>query len=75
MNKKIKKLEWEDRSVFVHLEMANTGFGKYVIYLNPLNRSFRVEFDKHFLTEHANLESAKTIAQNDFERRVMECFE
>ena len=55
--------------------MANTGFGKYVIYLNPLNRSFRVEFDKHFLAEHAGLESAKTIAQNDFERRVMECFE
>ena len=75
MNKTIKNLEWKERSVFVHFETANTGFGKYVIYLNPLNRSFRVEFNKHFLTEHADLESAKTIAQNDFERRVMECLE
>ena len=75
MNKKIKKLEWKKRSVFVPLEMANTGFGEYAIYLNPLNRSFRVEFNKHFLSKHADLESAKTIAQNDFERRVMECFE
>jgi hypothetical protein len=73
MNKKIKKLEWENHLFSV--ETANGHFGKYYIYKNPLNRHFRVEFNKHFLSEHADLESAKTIAQNDFERRVMECFE
>ena len=73
MNKKIKKLEWENHLFGV--ETANAYSGKYYIYINPLTKSYRVEFNKHFLSEHANLESAKTIAQNDFERQVMECFE
>ena len=75
MNKKIKKLKWKERGVIVHIEMARTGFGEYAIYFDSLDRSFRIEFDKLFLSKHADLESAKTIAQNDFERRVMECFE
>ena len=70
---KIKQLEWVE--VWEGYEDAKTPFGHYVVRPSIDNKTFLMIDLRKGIVPYLTLSEAKSAAQADFEKRVMECLD
>ena len=70
---KIKQLEWEE--VWEGYESAKTPFGFYFVRPSIDNKEFRMVNLRKITQTYSTLSEAKSAAQADFEKKVMECLD
>lgn len=68
---KIKQLEWVE--VWEGYEDAKTPFGNYVVRPSIDNKTFLMIDLRKGIVPYLTLSEARSAAQSDFEKRVMEC--
>ena len=71
-NPKIKQLEWEDTDMWYFKAKTSLGLGYSI---TEIKGTYIVHFGDAPISWEKSLESAKSAAQPDFEKRVNECLE
>ncbi|WP_332457506.1 hypothetical protein [Petrimonas sp.] len=67
---KIKQLEWEDTDMWYFKSKTSLGLGYSI---TEIKGTYIVHFGDAPISWEKSLESAKAVAQADFEKRIKEC--